>query len=81
MGDSVNTADVVIVNSSDGDWQGVYINGALIDQCHYNPTDELLQHLCKERILVTSVQTKNVHSSWLNKTGWLPQLLENCVFC
>ena len=81
MDDSVNTADVVIVNSSDGDWQGVYINGALIDQGHYKHADELLQCLCKERILVTSVQTNTVPSSWLNKTGWLPQLLEDCVFC
>ena len=79
--DSVNTADVVLVNSSNGDWQGVYLNGRLIDQGHYNHADELLQYLCKERILVTSVQTNTVPSAWLNKTGWLPQLLENCVFC
>ena len=80
MDDSVNIADVVVVNSSNGDWQGVYINGEIIDQGHYNHTDELLQYLCKERILVTSVQTNTVPSSWLNKTGWLPQLLEDCVF-
>jgi pSer/pThr/pTyr-binding forkhead associated (FHA) protein len=81
MDDSVNTADVVVVNSSNGDWQGVYLNGELIDQDHRIYTDELLQYLCKEHILVISVQTSTVPSSWLNKTGWLPQLLENCVFC
>ena len=81
MGDSVNTADVVVVNSSNGDWQGVYLNGKLIDQDHCIYTDALLQYICKEHILVTSVQTNTVPSLWLNKTGWLPQLLENCVFC
>ena len=81
MSSTVKTADVVVVNTSDGDWRGIYINGKLIDQGCYSLIDELLPYLCKERILVTSVQTKNVPSAWLNKTGWLPQLLENCVFC
>lgn len=82
MDNTVKTADVVVVNSAaPACWRGIYINGKLIDQGYYSLIDELLQHLCKERILVTSVQTKNVPSSWLNKTGWLPQLLENCVFC
>jgi len=81
MDDSVNTADVVVVNSSNGDWQGVYINGEIIDQGRCIYADELLQYICKEHILVTSVQTNTVPSAWLNETGWLPQLLENCVFC
>lgn len=81
MSNTVKTADVVVVNSSDGDWQGVYLNGKLIDQGHYNHADELLSYLCKEHILITSVETNTVPSERLNKTGWLPQLLENCVFC
>ena len=50
MDDSVNTADVVVVNSSNGDWQGVYLNGKLIDHDHCIYTDELLQYICKEHI-------------------------------
>lgn len=80
MSSTVKTVDAVVVNTSNGDWQGVYLNGALIDQGHYNHADDLLRYLCKERILITSVQTNTVPSVWLNKTGWLPQLLEYCVF-
>ena len=75
MGDSVNTADAVVVNSSNGDWQGVYLNGKLIDQDHCVYADALLQYIYKEHILVTSVKTNAVPSAWLNNAGWLPQLL------
>ena len=50
MDDSVNTADVVVVNSSNGDRQGVYLNGKLIDHDHCIYTDTSIQYICKEHI-------------------------------
>ena len=81
MSNTVKTVDVVLVKSSDGDWQGIYVNNLLFIQGHFNHADMLLAHLCEEQMLISSLKEKTVLSEWLNKTGWLPQLLEGCVFC
>ena len=76
-----NTVDIVLVKSSVGDWEGIYVNNKLFIQGHSSHADMLLAHLCEEQMLISSFKENTVPSSWLNKTGWLPQLLENCVFC
>lgn len=81
MDNAVKTADVVVVNSSNGDWQGIYVNNLLFIQGHSSHADMLLAHLCEEQMLISSLKEKTVLSEWLNKTGWLPQLLEDCMFC
>ena len=81
MIDTVKTADIVVVNSSNRDWRGIYVNGELFVQGQFSHADMLLVHLYKEQLLISSFKEKTVNSEWLNKTDWLPQLLENCVFC
>ena len=76
-----NTVDIVLVKSSVGDWEGIYVNNKLFIQGHSSHADMLLAHLCEEQMLISSFKENTVPSSWLNKTGWLPQLLEDCVFC
>ena len=77
----INTVDIVLVKSSDGDWQGIYVNNELFVQGQFSHADMLLVHLYKEQLLISSLKEKTVLSEWLNKTGWLPQLLEDCMFC
>jgi hypothetical protein len=76
-----NTVDNVLVKSSGGDWEGIYVNKKLFIQGHSSHADMLLAHLCEKQMLISSFKERTVLSEWLNKTGWLPQLLEDCMVC
>ena len=81
MSNTVKTVDIVLVKSSDSDWEGIYVNNKLFIQGHSSRADMLLAHLCEEQMLISSFKEKTVLSEWLNNAGWLPQLLEDCMFC
>lgn len=75
-----NTVDIVLVKSSDGDWEGIYVNNELFVQGQFSHADMLLAHLYKEQLLISSFKEKTVNSEWVNDGG-LTTLLEDCVFC
>jgi hypothetical protein len=53
------------------DWQGLYINGKLVEQGHHIRIDDLLQHL--------GIECREIHpdDDWLVERGSLPENLED----
>jgi hypothetical protein len=71
--------EVVFVSSPDGDWEGLYIDGKLVDQGH-----SLNPHSVAEKILLripgNVVDTKEAAQDWLETEGYLPENLSEVVY-
>lgn len=64
------------------DWEGLYINNTLVDECHNMPFRDGFNAICKyinEIESVSSIQftTYSINQDWLEDEGSLPRNFED----
>lgn len=64
---------------ADGDdWQGLYLNGNLVDEGHRLQLEEVCGYMVVDN--PTSFEKRNVNLGWLNEVGLLPPNIDDVVF-
>lgn len=69
-GSGIMTNKIVIVNSTDGDWSGLFVNDSLNHEGHSISEHELLSVLHKNQPF--EYEVLEVESEWLNEGGCFP---------
>ena len=64
------------------DWQGLYINGVLVEETHCIQTEDLLEYVKLEVIKSGGISefeyvVSYVNSEWMEEYGSLPQLIKD----
>lgn len=67
--------DIVFVSSTDGDWEGLYINGKLKDQGHTLDAKAVAEKIMHAVHLSHSIKSGETDSTKLNLFGFLPDNL------
>lgn len=67
---------LVIVNSSSGDWQGLYLDDVIAVQGHSIRQQDLVRYL---KDGYESVEYYETQGFWLEEEGSLPDLLDDTV--
>lgn len=67
---------LTVVNSNEGDWCGLYVDGRLIHQGHDFPIRQLIGHLKDNQVLIGRVEEWEA-GDWLQDVGQLPDLLSD----
>ena len=65
---------MVIVRSSSGDWEGLYINGKLKFEGHEIRREDLLE------VLDIDIEERDAEENWLENRGNLPEYLKDVKF-
>ena len=62
---------VIVVNSSHGDWSGIYLDNELWTEHHFLHTQDWAELINNHHL--ESVDVKEVDGEWLEECGNLPQ--------
>lgn len=74
-GDGIMTNKVTIVNSTDGDWSGLFVNGKISFQSHSLPKHEMLDILSKNQPF--EYEELEVDGDWLADIGQFSENLSD----
>lgn len=71
---------LIIASSEDGDWEGLYINGELVEEGHsLNWRRVISKHFLGDSFYIESMEDIEVKGKWLSEEGSFPILLEELL--
>lgn len=71
---------LVIVFSEAGDWEGLYINGELVEEGHsLNWRRVISKHFLRDSFYIEGMEDIEVKGEWLSEEGSFPILLEELL--
>ena len=80
----MSRSNVALVTSSEGDWEGLYVDGELVAEDHSIPTRWTMLLLAKEHVEVGTFSQHEVDQEWLEENSgatmphFFSELPEDC---